>query len=179
MRYANDMPRAVTATHRATKPAPAATADAASPTGRMTPSEPASRKPSLAAELRLAVMHTSRRLRLERSSKDITPGQFTVLAVLDRHGPLTPRELANHEKVRPPSMTRTLAALQHLGLVSRTGHPTDGRQVLMALTRQGKAEILETRRRRDAWLAKRLAQLDPAERDVLAQAATILAKVAE
>lgn len=141
--------------------------------------EPVGKNASLAAEVRLAVMHTSRRLRLERSSEDITPGQFTVLAVLDRHGPLTPRELANHEKVQPPSMTRTLAGLLELGLVSRTEHPTDGRQVVMALTRRGKAEILQTRRRRDAWLAKRLAQLDPAERDVLAQAATILAKVAE
>ena len=140
---------------------------------------PAGTTPSLAAELRLAVMHTSRRLRLERSSDDITPGQFTVLAVLDRHGPLTPRELASHEKVQPPSMTRTLVGLQDLGLVSRTEHPTDGRQVLMSLTQRGKAEILKTRRRRDAWLAKRLAQLDPAERDVLAAAAKILAKVAE
>lgn len=138
-----------------------------------------SRPASLAAALRLAILHTSRRLRLERSTDDVTPGQFTVLAVLDRHGPLTPREIAVHEKVRPPSMTRTLAALEALGLVVRTDHPTDGRQVLMSLSERGKAEIDETRRRRDAWLARRLAALDPAERDVLARAATILAKVSE
>lgn len=138
-----------------------------------------SRPASLAAELRLAILHTSRRLRLERSTDDVTPGQFTVLAVLDRHGPLTPREIAVHEKVRPPSMTRTLAALEALGLVVRTDHPTDGRQVLMSLSERGKAEIDETRRRRDAWLARRLAALDPAERDLLARAAAILAKVSE
>lgn len=124
-------------------------------------------------------MHTSRRLRLERSTDDVTPGQYTVLAVLDRHGPLTPSEVAAHEKVRPPSMTRTLAALEELGLVARTGHPTDGRQVVMSLTPDGRREVVETRRRRDAWLARRLAALDPAERDVLAQAAAILSKVAE
>lgn len=140
---------------------------------------PASRPSSIAAELRVAVMHLSRRLRLERSTDDITPGQFTVLSVLDRHGPLTPRELANHEKVSPPSMTRTLAALERDGLVTRTDHPTDGRQVLVSLSAGGKREVTETRRRRDAWLARRLADLEPAEREVLARAAVILTKVAE
>jgi len=140
---------------------------------------PATGPSSLTAELRMAIMHTSRRLRLERSTDDVTPGQYTVLAVLDRHGPLTPREIAAHEKVRPPSMTRTLAALETLGLVTRSDHPTDGRQVLMSLSPNGKREVIETRRRRDAWLARRLAALDPAERDVLARAAVILSKVAE
>lgn len=137
------------------------------------------RQSALVAEVRIAVMHLSRRLRLERGTDDVTPGQYTVLAVLERRGPLTPRELAALEKVRPPSMTRTLAALEALGLVTRTDHPTDGRQVLMALSDGGRREILETRRRRDAWLARRLAALDPAEREVLAKAAAILAKVAE
>lgn len=140
---------------------------------------PASRPSTIAAELRVAVMHVSRRLRLERSTDDITPGQFTVLSVLDRHGPLTPRELAGHEKVSPPSMTRTLAALEREALVIRTDHPTDGRQVLVSLSAEGKREVTETRRRRDAWLARKLADLDPAERDVLARAAVILRKVAE
>jgi DNA-binding MarR family transcriptional regulator len=76
-------------------------------------------------------------------------------------------------------MTRTIAALEGLGLVTRTGHPTDGRQVLVALSELGRAEVVETRRRRDAWLARRLAALEPAERAVLAQAAQILSKVAE
>ena len=142
------------------------------------PSRTALRSASLAAELRVALLHTSRRLRNERSSDDVTPGQFTVLSVLDRHGPLTPREIAEHEKVRPPSMTRTLAALEALGLVTRTDHPTDGRQVLVALSEQGRREVVETRRRREAWLARRLAALDPEEREILARAAGILSKVA-
>ncbi len=143
------------------------------------PSAAACRPASLAAELRVAILHTSRRLRFERGTDDITPGQYTVLAVLDRHGPLTPGEIAAHEKVRPPSMTRTLATLDALGLVVRTGHPTDGRQVLVSLSQLGSQELLETRRRRDAWLARRLAALTPAERDVLARAAEILNRVAE
>ena len=143
------------------------------------PSAAACRPASLAAELRVAILHTSRRLRFERGTDDITPGQHTVLAVLDRHGPLTPGEIAAHEKVRPPSMTRTLAALDVLGLVSRTSHPTDGRQVLVSLSPLGRQEVLETRRRRDAWLTRRLATLKPAERDVLARAAAIMNRVAE
>ena len=141
------------------------------------PSHTELRCASLSAELRVALLHTSRRLRIERSSDDVTPGQFTVLSVLDRHGPLTPREIAEHEKVRPPSMTRTLAALEALGLVTRTDHPTDGRQVLMSLSEQGRREVAETRRRREAWLTRRLAALDPEELEIMARAAVILNKV--
>ena len=152
-----------------------------SPSSSLTtsPSAAACRPASLAAELRVAILHTSRRLRFERGTDNITPGQYTVLAVLDRHGSLTPGEIAAHEKVRPPSMTRTLAALDALGLVSRISHPTDGRQVLVLLSQLGRQEVLETRRRRDAWLARRLATLTPAERDVLARAAAIMNRVAE
>ena len=144
-----------------------------------TPQSAGRRPPALAAELRTAIMRTSRRQRQERSTDDVTPGQYSVLAVLDHHGPCTPRELAAHEKVQPPSMTRTVAALGDLGLVQRTEHPTDGRQVLVALSEQGRVVVRETRRRRDAWLARRLAELTPAERDTLAEAAAILQRVAQ
>ena len=124
-------------------------------------------------------MRTSRRLRQERSTDDVTPGQYSVLAVLDRHGPSTPRELALHENVQPPSMTRTIAALSDLGLVTRTVHPSDGRQVLLSLTDAGRVVVRETRRRRDAWLTRRLVELTPAERETLADAAAILLRVAQ
>jgi DNA-binding MarR family transcriptional regulator len=149
------------------------------PPEQRTPHSTGRRAPTLAAELRTAIMRTSRRLRQERSTDDVTPGQYSVLAVLDHHGPCTPRELAAHEKVQPPSMTRTVAALGDLGLVQRTEHPTDGRQVLVALSEQGRVVVRETRRRRDAWLARRLAELTPAERDTLAEAAAILQRVAQ
>ena len=140
----------------------------------------ATRRPiaSLAVELRMAVMRTSRRLRQERSVDDVTPGQYSVLAGLDVIGPMTPRELAAREKVQPPSMTRTVAALEQLGLVGRTDHPTDGRQILVNLTAKGASVVRETRKRRDAWLAKRLAEATPDEREVLAQAAAILNRLA-
>jgi DNA-binding MarR family transcriptional regulator len=124
-------------------------------------------------------MRTTRRLRAEKSDADLSDAQYSVLAVLDRHGPITPGELAAHERVQPPSMTRTLACLLERGLVTRSGHPRDGRQVLVALSKTGQATVAETRRRRDAWLARRLAELDPGERATLATASEILRRIAD
>jgi DNA-binding MarR family transcriptional regulator len=132
---------------------------------------------SLAADLRVALMRAVRRIRAERSSEAITDGQYAVLAVLDCDGPQTPRVLADHEHVQPPSMTRTVNHLVEAGLVTRTDHPDDGRQVLVAITEAGRAEVKETRRRRTAWLAGRLSELTPQEREVLAQATEILRRV--
>jgi DNA-binding MarR family transcriptional regulator len=90
---------------------------------------------------------------------------------------MTPRQLAEADHVQPPSMTRILNALVAAGLVERTGDPDDRRQVLVAITEAGRAEVRETRRRRDAWLAQRLAVLTPQERATLADAADILRRV--
>lgn len=129
---------------------------------------------ALASALRLSVMRLARRMRAQRADTSLTLSQLATLATLDRHGQLTPRDLAEHEKVQPPSMTRMLAALEGEGLVTRTAHPTDGRQVLIALTSPGRALLVEDRRRREAWLAKRLADLDPAELATLREATVIL-----
>jgi DNA-binding MarR family transcriptional regulator len=137
------------------------------------------RPASLAADLRVSLMRTVRRLRAEKADADLSDTQLSVLAVLDRHGPLTPGELADHERVQPPSMTRVLASLDEQGLVTRAPHPDDGRQVLVALSASGGHTVAETRRRRDVWLARRLAALDPAEREVLAAAQTILSRIAD
>ena len=134
---------------------------------------------ALAAELRAAVLRAARRLRAEKSDADLSDSQYSVLALLEREGPRTPRELAAYERVQPPSMTRTLTALLDLGLVTRTEHPSDRRQVLIAVTEPGARTVRDTRRRRDAWLAKRLAELPPDEREVLARAADILRRIAD
>jgi DNA-binding MarR family transcriptional regulator len=138
-----------------------------------------SRPGPLAVDLRVALMRTVRRLRAEKSDEELSDGQYAVLAYLDRAGPATPRSLAEYERVQPPSMTRILAGLTEAGLVVREGHPADGRQVLVRLTPDGRATIRETRRRRDAWLARRLADLQPAERQVLSDAARILRRIAD
>ena len=136
-----------------------------------------SRTAELASIMRVSVMRLSRRLRAERSDAGLTLTQIATLGTLDRHGPLTPRELAEHEKVQPPSMTRVLAHLEELGLIDRTPHESDGRQHLVSLTSSAHALLKEDRRRREAWLAQRLAELTPSERDLLRAAAPLLERL--
>jgi DNA-binding MarR family transcriptional regulator len=133
---------------------------------------------ALASTLRLSVMRLARRMRAQRAETSLTLSQLAALATLDRHGALTPGELAAHEKVQPPSMTRLLAVLEDKALVTRAPHPTDGRQALMTISPEGQALLREDRRRRDAWLAQRMRALDSDEIEVLRRAAGILDKLA-
>lgn len=128
---------------------------------------PALRTTELASALRVSTMRLARRLRAERSDDGLSLTQMATLGTLDRHGPLTPRELAEHEKVRPPSMTRILASLEERGLIDRTPHESDGRQHRVSLTAGARELIREDRRRREAWLACRLDELTATERDLL------------
>lgn len=128
--------------------------------------------------LRLAVMRLARRLRNERVSTDLTLSQLAALATIERHGALTPGELAAHERVQPPSMTRIVTTLAAAGLVARRPHATDGRQHLVHATPAGTTLLAEDRRRRDAWLTQRLAELDPAEIETLRAATGILDRLA-
>lgn len=133
---------------------------------------------ALASTLRLSVMRLARRLRAERPDTSLSLSQLAALATLDRHGPLPPGGLAAHERVQPPSMTRLVATLEAAGLVLRTAHPSDGRQVLLRVSPAGAALLAEDRRRRDAWLAQRLRELPPADLAVLRAASAVLDRLA-
>ena len=139
---------------------------------------PTATQTALASTLRLSVMRLARRMRAQRAETMLTLSQLAALATLDRHGPLTPGELAAHEKISPPSMTRLLAVLEAEGLVVRTAHPTDRRQVTLSVSPAGLDLLKEDRRRRDVWLAQRLQDLDPDELAVLQRAAGILDRLA-
>lgn len=130
----------------------------------------------MATDLRLACMRISRRIRFE-SSHDVAPHQFSVLCRLEE-APRTPGELAEIERVAKPSMTRTVGALVDRGLVLRQDDPLDGRSVILSLSEEGRRSVRAIRRKRDAWMASRVARLTPEEQDVLARATEILAKVA-
>lgn len=133
----------------------------------------------IAAELSLAVAHLLQRLRAEVDPGGLTWSQTVALSRLEKAGPLTTADLARAESVKPQSMGATLAELEREGLVGRRAHPTDGRQVLFALTPAG----VEARRRRSAakqrWLLAALERLDPGERRTLAAAAALLERLAE
>jgi DNA-binding MarR family transcriptional regulator len=109
-----------------------------------------------------------------RPETSLSLGQMAALGTLDRHGPMTPGDLAAHERVQPPSMTRMVNALEQAGYVSRTPHPSDGRQVVVALTEAGTRVLKEDRRQREAWLAQRLRDLTAQERELLHEAAEII-----
>lgn len=128
----------------------------------------------LAGDLRIACMRLARRLRHERVDVDLTLTQLSALAALERCGPTTPGHLAVIERVRPPSMTRVLAGLLDRGLIVRTAHPSDGRQVLVAVTDAARVMLRADRERREAWLAQRLATLDPDQRRALRDVVPIL-----
>jgi len=95
------------------------------------------------------------------------------------HQAMTPGELAEHEKVQPPSMTRVIAVLEERSLVLRSPHPTDRRQVILTVTGEGRAVVQRVRRRKDAWLAQRLAELTTEERAALRAAVPILEKLSQ
>src|SRR6266511_1960853 len=132
----------------------------------------------LASALRVSTTRLARRLRTQRADLSLTLTQLSALTTVERHGPLTPGALAEHEKVQPPSMTRVLGALEERGLVQREPHPTDGRQQVVTITKRAVAMLREDRRRRDAWLARRLAELTADERAALRAAAPVLERLA-
>jgi len=133
----------------------------------------------LASALRMSVMRLARRLRAHRLDSGLSLTQLAALATLERHGAMTPRELAEHEKVQPPSVTKVIAALQSRGLATRTPHPTDGRQQIVAPTPAGRSLLREDRRRREVWLARQLVELSAEERAVLRAAAPILERLGQ
>jgi len=132
----------------------------------------------LISALRGSVLRLSRRLRLELNG-DLTLTQLSVLGTINREGPLTIGELAAHEHVKPPSVTRTITCLEDAGLVTRSTRDDDRRQVNVTLTEAGAALLDETRRRRDAWLREHLDELSPDDRRVLEAAAPLLDRLAQ
>src|SRR6201981_3963074 len=126
----------------------------------------------LATALRISISRLARRLRVERlglggTETVLSDIQLAALAALERHESMTPGELAEHEKVQPPSMTRVIAVLEERGLVRRAPDATDRRQVVLTVTAEGRDVVQRVRRRREAWLAQRLQELTPEERQVL------------
>ncbi len=130
-----------------------------------------------ASDLRIATFRLARRMRTQRAVDSMSDGQFAVLAGLSVHGPHTLGELADRERVSAPAMNRTVNCLQDSGYVTRSADENDGRKVVIDLTDDGRAVVEETARRRDAWVEEALAEIEPDEREILAQAAAIMQRM--
>jgi DNA-binding MarR family transcriptional regulator len=131
-----------------------------------------------AARLRLAVNRMARRLRQEAST-DLGPASIAALATIERSGPLTPSELARIEGIQRPTATRTLGRLTEDGLVTRTSDPSDGRSAIVQISSDGRKALSRLRKRKTAYLAKKMRALPDDDVATLARAAEILEQVLE
>ncbi|HWO16868.1 MAG TPA: MarR family transcriptional regulator [Solirubrobacterales bacterium] len=129
-----------------------------------------------AARLRLAIVRTSRRLRQEAAGAvgELTPTSASALATVERHGPLTPSELAKIERVQRPTATRTLRHLHEAGLIDRAPDPADGRSALLSISAAGRERLRKLRGRKNAYLARRMRGLPAEDLEALERAAAIL-----
>lgn len=132
----------------------------------------------LAVRLRLAITRTSRRLRQE-AGPGLSPTLTAALATVDRHGPLTPSELAARERVQRPTATRLVSRLEELGLLQRAADPQDRRSSLLSVTPEGRDLLGEMRKRKTAYLAHRIEGLEREDRATLDRAAAILERLLE
>jgi DNA-binding MarR family transcriptional regulator len=143
------------------------------------PGTPVAVRPAeLAAQLRVALWRAARRLRRE-SDIDLTPTLHAALSTVEVHGPITAGQLAGHEHVRKPTITRTIRELVDRGLIERLPDPLDGRVTWLRVTAEGASLVRSARRRSETYLTQRLRELTPEQRETLQRAAEILETLAE
>jgi DNA-binding MarR family transcriptional regulator len=130
----------------------------------------------LAGHLRLTIARTARRLRQEAGA-DLSPSLTAALATVERHGPLTPSDVAAREQIQRPTATRVLARLEEQGLIERMADPRDGRSSLLTASKAGRELLAELRTRKTAFLASRIDRLPPEDRATLERAAAILERM--
>ena len=125
-------------------------------------------------ELLSATGQLTRRLRAVSNTRELTWSQVAIMARLEEAGPMTTADLARAESVKPQSMGGTLAAMEAEGLVERQPHPTDGRQILYALTDEGREARRKVSLAKREWLLAAIAQLSLAEKKTLLAAVGII-----
>ena len=132
----------------------------------------------LAVRLRLVIARTARRLRQE-AGEELSPSQAAALATIDRHGPLTPSELATRERIQRPTATASSRAWKRRAWSTAPATPTTGARALVGVAPDGRGLLARVRTRKDAYLSRRLRDLDADERATLDRAAAILERVLE
>lgn len=131
-----------------------------------------------AAHLRLVINRAARRMRQEAGT-ELRASHASALTSVELHGPLTPSELAEIERIKRPTATRILRGLEEEGLVERTPDPKDGRSALISLNGEGRERLRRLRQRKNAYLARRMRDLDPRDVATLERAAEILERLLE
>src|SRR3954463_7491620 len=137
------------------------------------PNIPSELREELAPRLRWTITRLARRLRQE-SGTDLGPSQVAALASIERHGPLSPREVAQIERIKRPTATRIVGHLEKAGLVERVKDPADGRASILSATPEARELLKRLGARKTAYLAKRLAAMNAEDRRTLERAAELL-----
>jgi len=131
-----------------------------------------------AARLRLVIARTARRMRQEAGTS-LSPTLTAALASIERLGPVTPSELAAVERVKRPTATRIVAALERDELILRAADPADGRACLLTISPKGRDLMRRMRGRKNAYLSRNLRELDDGDLKALEQAAEVLERMLE
>jgi DNA-binding MarR family transcriptional regulator len=130
--------------------------------------------------LRQGMSRLGRRLRAERVGHGLSLSRLSLLNLLARNGPMTASAMAAAERLQPQSLTRMLSRLENDGLIVRSPDDADRRQVRIDITREGMAVLDEDTDRREAWLAKVMAErLTPTECELLRLAAGLMERLAD
>jgi DNA-binding MarR family transcriptional regulator len=137
------------------------------------PETPSEIREELAPRLRWTITRLARRLRQEAGT-DLGPSQVAALATIERHGPLSPSELAEFERIKRPTATRILRHLEEAGLVERVKDPEDGRGSIVSVTADGRTHLKRLRARKTAYLASRLDKLSAEDRRTIERAAELM-----
>ena len=132
--------------------------------------------PDLAVQLRLTIVRTARRLRQEAGG-ELSPSLTAALSTIERHGPLTPGEVATRERIQRPTVTRVLTRLEEQGLIERMPDVRDRRSTLVTASPAGRELLAALRTRKTAFLASRIERLSAEERETVERAAGILERM--
>jgi DNA-binding MarR family transcriptional regulator len=132
----------------------------------------------LPTRLRLAIMRLARRLR-QQSEPDMSPSMHSAMANIEYRQPVTLGNLAKAERVTPPTMTKIVGRLEDAGLVTRVVDSADRRIQRVSLSRDGAKLIARNRSRKNAYLARKLRQLEPEEVSKLEEAVGVIEKILE
>jgi len=133
----------------------------------------------LASDLRQGVVRLARQLRRQGESHELSAGSLSALAALSRHGSMTVGELARHEGVTPPMITKIARQLEGEDLIVRRADADDGRVTHLELATKGRRLVEGRRSAAETWLVERLSGLSGSELAELAAATVLLARMAE
>ena len=115
----------------------------------------------------------------QEADAGLSPTLIAALGTIERHGPLTPSELADAERIKRPTATRISAALEAEGLIARAPDPSDGRASLLSINPRGRDLLRRLRRRKNAYLSRRLRELESDDVEALERAAEVLERMLE